>query len=53
MIYISLQLAPSKDKLEENVLHTLVVIEHVTLLDPLPVLISVFLMDVNVQLEQL
>ena len=51
MCYI-LQFAPSKDRFEENVLHTLVVIERVTLPDLLLVLAFVLLMDVSVQLEQ-
>ena len=47
-----LQLARLKDKLEENVLRILIVIEHVILLDLLPVLLFVLLMDVSVPLEQ-
>ena len=40
------------DRLEENVLHILLVIEHVTLLSLDPALLFVFLMDVSVHLEQ-
>ena len=47
-----LQLALLKDKLEENVLHTLIVIEHVTTLDQLYALLLVLLMDVSAQLDR-
>ena len=47
-----LQLAPSKDKLEKNVLHTLIVIEHVTILDLLAALAFVLLMDVSVHVDR-
>ena len=46
------QLASSRDKLEKNVLHTLIVIKYVTLMNLLSVQSSVSLMDVSVQMEQ-
>ena len=47
-----LQFAPSKDKLEVNVFHTLAVIEHAAVLGLQSALQFVLLMDVSVQLEQ-
>ena len=47
-----MQLAQSKDKLEMNVLHLLVVIKHVTVPGLESVLQFVVLMDANVPLEQ-
>ena len=47
-----LQLAPSKDKLEKNVLHNLAVIKHATALGLSPALVFVLLMDVSVQLDK-
>ena len=49
---LTLQLAPSKDKLEKSVLQTLVVIVDVTVLMVESVLQFVLLMDVSVLKEQ-
>ena len=51
-ITLELQLAPLKDKLEENVLHILDVVKHAAVLSLDPALGFVFEMDVSVQMEQ-